>query len=316
VQKATSLFGKGKELYQAKKYAQALDNFKQSYALVPSPNSHLYIARCLAATGELRAAWLEFDRTIDEATAGGAKYAPTLEDAKQDRDDLGAKLALVVFAPPDGATKVRVGGYEVPRDRWGKPFPVEPTTTDVIVEVPGQPPVRRTVTFAPGERRDVRFDAPGPVGTLPSGGGHPGVEGGGGGGGPATGGGVNGLRIGAYVAGGVGVIGLIMFAAEGAAANSTYSSLQTLCNNQPSCPTGNSALAEQKISSGKSQQAVANAGVAIGVIGVAAGVTLFVLSTRKKRVESGLLDHHPAVAEEAGADFTVEPGWLGARGAF
>src|SRR5262249_33553892 len=155
---------------------------------------------------------------------GGANYAQTHESAVQERDDLGAKLGLVVITVPgnDPATKVRVGAYDVPPDRWGKPYPIEPTTTDVIVQVPGQPPIPRSITVAPGERQDVRLDAPVVV-AVP---------------GPAAGeeappgGGVNGLRIGAYVAGAVGVGGMVMFAVGGVLANSTYSSLQTLCNNQ------------------------------------------------------------------------------------
>src|ERR1700679_3814796 len=77
VTKATDVFKKATEQFKSKKFVPALDGFKQSYALVPSPNSHLYIARCLAALGKARAAWIEFDHTADEATAGGAKYAPT-----------------------------------------------------------------------------------------------------------------------------------------------------------------------------------------------------------------------------------------------
>ena len=61
VARATAYFQKGSELLKAKKYIAALDQFKQSYATVPSPNSHLYIARGLAGIGEPRAAWLEFD---------------------------------------------------------------------------------------------------------------------------------------------------------------------------------------------------------------------------------------------------------------
>ena len=310
VAKATSLFMKGIELYKAKKYPQALDHFKQSYGMVPSPNSHLYIARCLAATGDSRAAWIELDRTIDEATAGGPKYAPTRDEATQERDDLGTKLGFVVVTVPGGppGTRVRAGANEIPAARWGKPFPVAPATLDVIVETPGQPPIKKTVTVAPGERRDVQIDAAASI-AVPAGGDA----------GGASHGGMSGLRIGAFVGWGVGVVGLSMLAAGGALSNSTYSSLQTVCGNKAGCPTPTTsrADADQKISAGKTQQAVANAGIALAVIGVAAGTTLFVLSLRKKRVESGLvLDQHHAADAKPGADLVVGPGWLGARGAF
>ena len=63
---------------------------------------------------------------------------------------------------------------------------------------------------------------------------------------------------------------------------------------------------DSKISTGKTQQAVANAGLAIGVIGVAAGATLFVLSLRKK----------PSDAGQPSAGLVVGPTWLGAEGSF
>ncbi len=96
VQKAVALFKKASELYGNKKYAPALDHFRQSYALVPSPNSHLYIARCVAFLGDPRSAWLEYDRTIDEAAAGGAKYAA---DARHRR--AGARRSRVQARPGD-----------------------------------------------------------------------------------------------------------------------------------------------------------------------------------------------------------------------
>src|SRR4051812_4881405 len=66
-QKATAFFTKGGELFKAKRFGAALEQFEQSYRLVPSPNSHLYIARCRRDMGETRAAYLEFDKVLAEA---------------------------------------------------------------------------------------------------------------------------------------------------------------------------------------------------------------------------------------------------------
>src|SRR5262249_40424313 len=175
VQKATDIFKKATELFKAKKLTPALEYFKQSYALVPSPNSHLYIARCLAGLGNARSAWLEFDRTIEEATVDGAKYAPTRDSATQERDDLASKIALVTVNVPshDPATTVRVGVYDVPPDRWNQPYPVEPGTVEVLVQGPGQPGSRQSFNLGPGERRTVTPGAgPGAV-VVPPGGQNP-----------------------------------------------------------------------------------------------------------------------------------------------
>jgi hypothetical protein len=152
---------------------------------------------------------------------------------------------------------------------------------------------------AAGERRDVAVNASGPLAEPPPG--------------PATpppSRPLNPLRIGAYVAGGVGVVGFILLAAEGAASNSTYNSLNQACGGKQGCPnpTGGRDNANNLISTGKSQQAVANAGLGIGIVGIAAGATLFVLSLRRKP---------PAdAAPPPTAELVVGPSWLGARGSF
>jgi hypothetical protein len=310
VQRATSLFVRATELFKTRRFVPALEQFKQSYALVASPNSHLYMARCLAAIGESRAAWLEFDRTAGEASADGPKYAPTHDSALQERDELLSKLALVTVAVQAGdpAMSVKVGVYEVPPDRWGKPYPIEPGTVDVVVQVPGRAPVVQQVTVRRGERREVAINgaALGPVAGPGVG---PGPGGGGGGGGSPSGGGVNGLRIGAFVAAGIGVAGFALFGAEGSMSSSTYNSLNTTCGGKAGCPAAASdrTTVNNLISTGKSQQLLANVGLGIGIAGVAAGATLFVLSLRKRP------------ASDAGgpsADLVVGPTWLGARGAF
>jgi hypothetical protein len=303
VQKATALFVKGTELFKANKFALALEQFKQSYALVASPNSHLYIARCIAAVGQARAAWIEFDRTADEATAGGAKYAPTHDSAIQERDDLGPKVALVTVVVPnaDPGVAVRVGPYDIPPDHIGRPYPVDAGTFDVIVQAPGKPPVQQSVTTRLGDRRDVTVTA------VPSGPLVPGAPPGGDTPQPAHGAKLGGLRIGAIAAGGVGVIGFIMFAAEGAASKSTYNTVNGACGGVQGCPTpiGGRATVNSEISSGKTQQAVANAGLAIGVIGVATGATLLALSFRRA----------PDSGRPSG-ELVLGPSWAGVRGSF
>lgn len=303
VHKATDLFKKATDLFKANKFAPALELFKQSYSLVPSPNSHLYIARCLAQLGDARNAWLEFDRTATEASAGGPKYAPTRDSALQERDEVAAKLSLVtiVVQPADPGMTVRVGAYVVPPDRLGKPYPVDPGATEVLVEIPGKAPLRQPLSVTRGERREVAVNTAATVMLGPGPGGPVGEA-------PPPRRGLNGLRIGGIIAGAVGVAGFVMFAAEGVASKSTYNSLNTACGGKQGCPTpiGGRANADNLISTGKTQQAIANAGLAIGIVGVAAGATLLVLSARRA----------PADAGTPTADLVVGPTWVGARGTF
>jgi hypothetical protein len=101
----------------------------------------------------------------------------------------------------------------------------------------------------------------------------------------------------AYVAGGAAVVGLGIFAFFGLKANSTYSDLEQACNEGP-CPPGH----DGQISEGRSQQTIANVGLAIFAIGAATGVTLWVLSTPKSKTASARVD--------------VGPSFVGLRGAF
>jgi hypothetical protein len=108
------------------------------------------------------------------------------------------------------------------------------------------------------------------------------------------------LRPFAYVAGGVGVVGLATFAIFGLMSNSTYSDLKSACPPaNGGCPS--SAGKSGEISSGQTQQTVANIGLPVGIVGLAVGATLFVLSM-------------PPKSSAAGTALVVGPGYIGVKG--
>ena len=104
------------------------------------------------------------------------------------------------------------------------------------------------------------------------------------------------LRSVAYVAAGVGAAGIATFAVFGALAHSTYDDLQNACGAGP-CP----ASRADEISSGRTRQTIANVGLAVGLVGVGAGATLFVLSLKTGTAS-------------AGAALVVSPAWMGLEG--
>jgi hypothetical protein len=104
------------------------------------------------------------------------------------------------------------------------------------------------------------------------------------------------LRTLAYVAGGVGVVGIATFSLFGVMAHSSYNELQSTCGTAP-CP----ASKADEISSGKTKQTIANVGLAVGIVGLAAGTTFFVISLKK----------HSA---SPGAALLVSPTWVGVGG--
>jgi hypothetical protein len=124
--------------------------------------------------------------------------------------------------------------------------------------------------------------------------------------------GANGMRIGAYVALGVGVVGLGAGTIFGLSAKSKYQQANDITNDNENCPPSGpcelpAPLFDERQQLGKdgdSAKTLSLIGFIAGGVGVAAGVTLFVLSSKKEE---------PAAAK-------VEPylgiGQLGVRGSF
>ena len=164
-----------------------------------------------------------------------------------------------------------------------------PSSSEVVVTTPGHGAVQATANVAAGQRQALTLDAmsgdsgaptaPAPAEAASSSSGSS-------------------LRTWAYVAGGVGVAGLSTFGIAGVLAKSTYDDLNGACHGGP-CPTGK----QGEIDSGKTQQTVANVGLVVGAAGLAAGVTLFVISLPKSEPSPA-----PATA------LVVGPGWAGLRG--
>ena len=273
-EEAQARFLKGKDLFGKKQFDKALVEFNASHDIVASPNTRLYAARCLRESNQLVAAYAELTRTSAEAkelARDDPRYAKAAEAADDERHQLEAKLGFVqvTVAHPATTTTVKVGGEEL--KSASDPTPVAPGSTKVVVETPGHAPIEKSVDVAAGERRTVEIDAAAdgtqaPIAeTAPA---------------PAPAEPKKNLRTMAYVAGGVGLVGLGMFTIFGLKANGTYSDLKSACNDGP-CPPGH----ESDISAGKTQQTIANVGLVVGVLGAAAGVTLFVLSMPKKNAE-------------------------------
>jgi hypothetical protein len=304
VKKAQDLFEKGLALRKAKKYALALEQFRASYATVPSPNSRLNIARCMNELGDHVDAYLEFTAVADEASARAAtepRYAKTRDTAILERDEVAKKIAVVTVTVehPEAAASLKIGGREAPRDTWGKPFPAKPGPVEVIVYSTAGPPVTENVETSAGDKKDVTIDAQagGPV--PPEGGNGDGtvtVE-------PPSS--REGLRPFAYIAGGIGLVGFGVFTVAGIMANGTYSDLEDKCGTSP-CPP---EYAED-VDSGKTQQTIANVGLIVGAVGIAAGATLFVLS-----ITGGDSSAEPQ-ADSTSAQLLVGPGYAGVRGTF
>ncbi|MGO8996925.1 MAG: tetratricopeptide repeat protein [Polyangiaceae bacterium] len=306
-EEAQTHFARARDLYTAKKFDEAAAEFDKSYAIVASPNALFFLARCDRERGKLVAAYSELGRTAAEAREHASedpRYAKTAEAATEERDALAPQLGFVTVTVTGGSqeTTVTVAGGKFPRAALGEPIPVMPGSTEVIVDTPGKPSQRRTVAVFGGEKKTLTFDAgaveaapaaePAAPAPLPPRGPTPEEE-------AATRGHI---RTASYVAGGVAVVGLITFAAAGIASNNTYSNLQAECHGPCAPGAGN----QSEINSGKTEQIVADVGLVFGLVGVAAAVTLYVMS-----IPAG-----PSKTDKVTLDYFVGPGWMGVKGEF
>lgn len=304
VAKATAAFQSGNKFFQAKKWALALEQFKISYDTVASPNSHLYIARCQNEMGDQKEAFRTYQKVVVEAeqrAATEAKYAPTRDTAKTELDELTTKVAIVNLsvAATDPGTRLKLGGAVVPKEDWGKDLAVDPGPVDAILEVPGQDPVVKKITAQKGQRQAVTLEVTQPKGNLPP---PPPIE-------PKKSSGKLSPMIPIGIgAGAVGVAGMIMFGVSGSMSKSTFDKLKTECGGAKSCPDHSH---DSEIDKGKSQQTIANVGLAIGAVGLAAGAGLIiggVVSGKKHGDDKPTAGLH--------VEPQIGPGYAGVAGSF
>ncbi len=293
-EQAQARFLRGKELFAKQAFAESLVEFQGSLAIVASPNTRLYAARCYRQMGKLVEAYVELLRTSVEArehSSEDTRYVKTGEAADQERLDLAPQLGFVSVTVDRAAgnTTLKVGQEEIGRGGWREPIPVMPGTAEVIVETPDRAPLRQEVRLAAGESKALSFDA---AADAPSSSvaGTPAMQ-------APVATSRAGLRPYAYVAGGVGAAGIVTFVVAGLLSKGTYDDLASSCHGP--CPRSR----QSDIDAGKTQQTVANVGLVVGIVGAAAGVTLFVLSA-------------PAKDKPASAAFVASPTEVGLRGVF
>jgi hypothetical protein len=294
-------FTTGKQAFVSKNWQMAIAELRASLDVVNSPNARLELARALRDSGALGEAWLEYGRVIDDATSLAAtedRYAKTSDAATGERTEVEAKLCFlmvnVVHAPPNAVLKVY--GRAVPRELWTKPIMAIPGAVDVVLVDPtGKELARQTVAATGGQQATVTLDAlPPPPPVTPMADDKPEFARPAPPPAPTPSNGRARLRPYAYVAGGVGLVGFGLFTAFGLISSSDFNDLKS------SCTDGHCATSKAgEISDGKTFQTVANIGLGVGIVGVAAGATLFVLSLPGKSDTTGLY---------------IGPGTIGLRG--
>lgn len=321
-------FTKAKELFGQQKLAESLQAAHNSYDIVSSPNSRIMIAQVLDAMGKGGEAYAEAQAVEKEATAAAAadaKYEKTADAARQLMASIRPSIGMVSIKLPvsdDPYATLTVNGRDIPQSQWLKPIPVK--AGDVVAKFAGFPAGRGKVEAGGEVTVDLSAKAgpAGPAGAASSAGSP--------GGAPDAAApeqeppdedygadSVNkGLvlqnrRTAAYIAGGVGALGMVLFAVFGSMAASTYSDIEDQCPGRLGCDP---ALREDA-NDGKNYQTAGNVSLAIGIAGLAAGAGLLIWDLADSPDEPDPAEGDEEVAGRD-AQLVVGPGSIGLRGTF
>jgi hypothetical protein len=275
VEEAKAHFAEGSAEFQAHRWREALTEFERAYAIVPSPNTGLLIARCLRELGLRVEALKVFDRTVEEskqrAASGETKYVQAGESAAREGEAIRGTLGTIRIRieKPTKSAVLMIGGTPTPLDpegavmTWSVPGPTTIEFRD------GERVQRQTVTVAAGATLDVAFgEAGSPVADgarLPP---------------PESGASESSSWPfwAAVGAGALAVVGGGVYVGFNAGARSTYDDLAARCG-PDRCTDADRPTADD----GEGQQTIAMVGLSVGIVAALASVTFAVIAASRPR---------------------------------
>ncbi len=266
---AEQLFRVGRDLVKQGKYAEGCEKLEASQRIEPNVNTLLNLAGCREKNGQIATAWALFLRAAGDARKNGQTQLVDIANAFAVK--LEPRLPYLTVSVPDTS---RVEGLVLELDgraldpaEYNQGLPIDPGSHQVLGRAPGHEPWTTTLTAGEAERKSVEVPRFKEVTKL-----VPAVAGGGvDDGAPAepivdeqADGGMPAMRkaaIGAGIVGGVGLVAMTVFAVQ---ARSTWQDAQD-------------AGDDQLRKDAESKAGLATIGGVVGVAGVAAGITLWIV---------------------------------------
>jgi len=268
-EEAAAKYREGLSLFEAEKPGEALPLFQRALAITNSPNARLMVAMCLKQMGQVAEAYREMQAILETPDAqDNPKYERTLESARAELEQLQqqvGELTVRVEGSPPGL-RVTIDGEPIELGEDSPPIVLKGGEHELVATADGLETDERTVHIAPGHSKAITLSLeppppkaePKPEPEEPP---PPPPE-------PKSG--ITDLQMVGYVVGGVGVVGLGVFATTGLMAKSKYDSVNDACGGER-CDDPKYA---DDIDSGKSLQTVANVSLIIGAAGVLTGSAL------------------------------------------
>jgi len=278
---AQALFEQAKRLLKEGKAAEACPKLEESQHLDPGSGTLINLARCYEQTERLASAWNKYLEAAAAAAASGNVQRE--KEARARAAALRPTLSeLVIDISPDAKA---VSGLEVTRDgervgpaQWGVPIPADAGEHRVTAAAPGRESWQGVVVVkGPGGTFTAFVPALVPAGGAPLAVNPEPVPAAVGAPEPARpSGGLGTQRTVALVAGGVGVVGVVVGSIFGLKSKSEHDEAENYCD-------GNRCTDARGVSAGNAAHSAGNVSTVamiIGGVGLAAGVTLWLTAPK------------------------------------
>lgn len=267
---ARALALEGVALAEAGDCNGAIDRFSRAEQLFHAPTILLGLGECQCKVGRLVEGTENLNRVARENL--GPNPPKAFSDAQEKARQLHAaylpkvgKLTLKVQSPSDAPFVLSVDGAEVPAALVGVARPIDPGTHEVRAEGQAYQPATQTVTVGEGQAQELTLvlellpeaapvAPPPPVDTPP----------------PPPPPAPEPNLVPAYIAFGVGAVGIGVGSYFGLSAMSAQSDLDETCRDR-ACPES----ASGEIDSMQSDATIATVGFGVGLVGIAAGAYLW-----------------------------------------
>lgn len=275
-------YDEGRRFFLDGQYDEALEHFRVSLETYDSPNSRLYVARSLRELGRVVEAVAEYERAMrvaNDAAQTTPRYQEASAAARRELNELAQQIArlTVIVEPMEADCSITVGARSLPSSAVGVPLPVEPGQTTVRVTAPGYGAAEEQLSLNAGESSTVTLvltpiaEPHSDVSTQPE---DPTVLN------PEPSSGRSNLR--ALVVTGwsslaLGVVGGVLFAGFGGAAQARFNELQEQCDGH--C----SGAQLPSIDEGRRFELVANVSLGVGIVLAVTGAALLIVETLLSR---------------------------------
>ncbi|MEZ4228815.1 MAG: hypothetical protein R3B89_06610 [Polyangiaceae bacterium] len=300
--KAASLMVQGDRAAAAQRFPEALESYRAADRIMGVPSTRVAVARTLARTGKLLEARDVAQEVLDlpEATNEPRAFVNARAEAVRlvkELDERLPTLLISVSAPAGSEPEVKLDGDVVHSAEVGVARQLDPGSYVVSAAIDGDVPVKREITLQEGarERVELSLGAPDSSSELATAGSLDGGD---------VGTSKNGLRLGAYVSLGVGLVATgvgVLYAVKVGGTRDDSDAAFERCGSPCRDTNPEAAKVRDLDDQAESEQLISTAGFIVGGVGVATGVVLWLLS-------SG--DDTPEGAERSVSSPGIQP-WLG-----